>query len=161
MDLIKALEYTKWAEERYLNYCMEVSEEQFNQKLQPINKSLKEILFHLYSSNWGDFHYITDQDFSDEVSIDAVNREELIKRIRNLQNEIIEHVKTGNLEITHKMQEDENDKVVEISTFNLIFNFVTHSAYHRGQMALLLKLIGLDKVDMTDFTPYLYQLGQK
>ena len=44
---------------------------------------------------------------------------------------------------------------------NILINFVVHSAYHRGQIALLLRAQGIIKeLPETDFNPYHYQKEQ-
>ncbi len=66
---------------------------------------------------------------------------------KNLDHEIILHF-------------DREDKPVSTSPANIIFNFVTHSAYHRGQLAIYLRLHGIPEIHQTDFNPYIYTLGQ-
>ncbi|MBD3192972.1 MAG: hypothetical protein GF308_20205 [Candidatus Heimdallarchaeota archaeon] len=59
------------------------------------------------------------------------------------------------------IQWNESDKPVQSTAENILFNLVTHNAYHRGQIAIFLRLLGFEEIKESDFNPYIYQIGQK
>ncbi len=58
------------------------------------------------------------------------------------------------------MQWEEEDNPVVTTPENILFNFVTHSTSHRGQLPILLRFLGFDQIEDTDYNPYINELGQ-
>ncbi len=73
----------------------------------------------------------------------------------------LHYIKENDITRSIDIQLTETDKPVKTSPENIIFNFITHSAYRRGQLAVYLRLTGIETITETDFNPYVYLQGQK
>ena len=74
---------------------------------------------------------------------------------------ILHYISENDVSKIHDLQWIETDKLVKTKSENIIFNFITHSACHRGQLAIYLRLTGIKTIVDTDFNPYVYHRGQK
>ncbi|MFW9925050.1 MAG: DinB family protein, partial [Candidatus Thorarchaeota archaeon] len=86
---------------------------------------------------------------------------ELFTCISDYNDKLLIYISKNDLKKKFIMQWDKKDKPVQTTAENVIFNLVTHNAYHRGQIAIFLRILGFDSIKETDFNPYLYELGQK
>jgi len=155
--LTTQLQYLQWANAIYFDYCEQLTDEQLEFKLEGFGKSIHDILEHMLEVYWGWDRLIssTDQDLPEEMSVDQI-----INRLRTYDQQFIE-VSQGEIDQEHTLQFSDDDKPVITTTANILFNFVTHNAYHRGQLAILLRVLGFDTITETDFNPYIYELGQQ
>lgn len=161
MELKKALEHMVWADEQYLKYCSKVTNEQFETKVDVINKSMQFILAHILEVYKSWIHFLTDKKYDGLEEIYDFNREQLLSGIRGMHQRILKFVEEEDMSTKHTIQWDEGHKEVITTPDNVIFNYITHSAYHRGQLALILRVLGFTEIEETDFNPYIYYLGQQ
>jgi uncharacterized damage-inducible protein DinB len=154
------VEYKNWADEIYIEYCKELSDNDFEFEIEGYQNSAKKILGHLLEVSWFWLKFITDQNYSDEPDIERMKRSEIITGLLKYNQMIVEYVQNDDLSKQFEIQWDENDKVVVTTAENVIFNFISHSAYHRGQLAIYLRLLGIETIKETDFNPYIYIQGQ-
>jgi uncharacterized damage-inducible protein DinB len=159
LNIEKLLIFKNWADDLYLKYAAELTDEQFYNKTSIVDKSVQSILYHMYEVYWFWFHNATDKNYSDEPSPDST-RDELIIGIKQINKDILELARIPEKHVEFNIQWDKKDKPVTTNTMNILINFLFHSAYHRGQLALLLRHHGYKTIDETDFNPYLYQKGQ-
>ncbi len=160
MDVQKLVEYKNWADEIYIDYCLDLSEENYKFQIEGYNNCIKKILGHMFEVSLAWYHFMDEQSFGKGPEIEKMSREAIIVGIRNFNKKIYDLTINFDLTKTYQIQWNVNDKIVETTAENIIFNFITHNAYHRGQLAIYLRLIGIDTIRETDFNPFIYEKGQ-
>lgn len=161
MDLIKLIEYKNWADEIYINYCEKLSPAEYDHEIEGYNNNIKKILGHLYEVSWFWFRFITDKNYEKAPDLENINIQEIFKGLREYNVKFLHYISENGVSKIHDLQWIETDKLVKTTSENIIFNFITHSAYHRGQLAIYLRLTGIKTITETDFNPYVYLQGQK
>ena len=150
------MEFKNWAEKIYVDYIQQLTNEQYHQVI--LNKSVHQIFYHLYEVMHHWYSRIA-ENYTEMLIDESSNREELLTEYYKINQLINEFVVSGKYtEFTLQWWDD--DKPVNSNSTYVLFNFVTHSAYHRGQLALLLRQLGFDEIKETDFNPWIYEIGQ-
>jgi uncharacterized damage-inducible protein DinB len=85
-----------------------------------------------------------------------MTRGELATCIKEYQNRFYELLETRAVE---SLKERVGEKAFSISLEEILFHLTNHSTYHRGQMALCLKILGKDAI-VTDYVPFLRDTAQ-
>ncbi len=155
------LEFNQWANEEYLKILETLSKDQMEKILEGFDQSLSSILFHIYEASLFWLNFMQDKEF---VPIENISRDYkyLIPKLRGIDQETINYADSSNLMGKHRLQWNKDDKSVETNKERILFNFVTHAAYHRGQFAALLRHWNIvDSLTETDYNPYYYKLMQK
>ena len=155
MDLKEILKYKNWGDEKYIEICKKLSDKELHRKFEGFQNTIFSILSHIYETQhyWLNFIGIK----VPEVDWESIGLEEVVKGI-HCTNEIM--LSNVNPDTTLTIQWFEEDKAVKTSNAEILFNFATHNAYHRGQLAVFLRMIGKE-VSETDFNPYIYEKGQE
>ncbi|MHA2090733.1 MAG: DinB family protein [Candidatus Kariarchaeaceae archaeon] len=161
MDIKELVQYKNWANTTYIDYCQDLSQEDYEKEITGYSNSIRKILTHLLGVYWFWYEFITTQNYDDEPDFDNMSKDQVINGLKEYNEKIIDFVKTQDAAKKFTINWREEDKPVETTAENIIFNFVTHSAYHRGQLAIYLRIIGIDSIIETDFNPYVYQMGQR
>jgi len=159
MDLRELIVFKNWADEIYLKYSADLSDQQFDEVVPTIHKSMRGILNHILQSYWGEYHLITDRNWSDEPDPE-MDRQQLLARIRELNQLMLDYIDQQPLDEVITYQEEGYEQPIKTSAENVLFNFVEHSSYHRGQMALLLRYHGLETIKQTNYNPYIWECKQ-
>jgi uncharacterized damage-inducible protein DinB len=154
----RLIEFKNWADEIYIDYCQKLPKEKLEWEIEGYNNSIKKILNHLYEVYWSWLKFITDQNYDDQPEFTKLTIAEIIEGIRDHNKKILEYVQNEDLSKQFTIQWNENHKPVITTAANVIFNYITHSAYHRGQLAIY--LLGVETIEETDFNPYIYMKGQ-
>lgn len=159
MSLKFLLDHHHWANDQFFDYILSLENEQIMDQFPDFDKSLYDLLYHLYEVNWNWLQTITSSekefDWNEEIPV-----EELISRIKKTQSQMDEFVEQGNLSKKIILQFSDDDIPVETNPEKILLNFITHAAYHRGQIALLLRYLGFVDINETDINPFVYQRGQ-
>jgi uncharacterized damage-inducible protein DinB len=161
MDIKELVQYKNWANTTYIDYCQEMSREDYEREIPGYSNSIRQILTHLLGVYWFWFEFITNQDYENEPDFKSMTKNQVIAGLKEYNQKILEFVENQDVSKKFTINWREEDKPVETSAENIIFNFVTHSAYHRGQLAIYLRVMGIDTIAETDFNPYVYQMGQR
>jgi len=165
-DIQLLYEYDRWANNRALQACSGLSLEQFTRDLGGGFHSVRDTLVHIIAGEWGWLNYWKEPRPDSEllaatwdrndVLFDAVAfpncgvvqskwaevEREQIAFVRSLTNTSLERMLpffTTQLSLAHLMQ-----------------HLANHSTYHRGQIALMLRQLGVKPV-ATDFYIFLTQ----
>ncbi|MCY3412129.1 MAG: hypothetical protein INQ03_10900 [Candidatus Heimdallarchaeota archaeon] len=125
-----------------------------------IGKSIQKLLFHLYEVYWSWLHVMTDQDFAD-MPDDDWSCEKYLELIRSVRKEIYTFAESDSISKSTILQWEKNDIPFESPNLTIVMNFITHSAYHRGQLAILMHECGVDTIGETDINPYYYSKAQQ
>lgn len=163
MKFIEEATYQLWAEKSFFELLSKVSDEDWSKNLPEFGKSLQSIYIHKYEVMyaWFTLIYVKDSKKIGDNPLnipdfDQLTKDQFIKEALNLFEMVIEYIKTNpDKKITLTVEWVK--KPYEITTHEIIYNFLNHLAYHRGQTAYHFKKLGLT-VPETDYNPYMYKL---
>lgn len=161
LELQKLIEYKNWADEIYLDYCEQLSDENYKFGIEGYENSIEKILGHMYEVSLAWYHFVVDQKFNEGPNLEKMSKDQIIVGIRDYNSKIYDLTDKFDITKIYQIQWNVNHKIVETTAKNIIFNFVTHNAYHRGQLAIYLRLLGIETITETDFNPYIYEKGQE
>ncbi len=161
MELNKLIEYKIWSDNVYLEYCNSLTEEQLRKNFSAYKKSIRDILEHFCDVDWFWLNFLTTKQMDYPPDFTKMESKELIKYIAKQNKKIVEFISKNDLKEEFIIQWHKTDKAVVTTAENIIFNFITHNAYHRGQIAIFLRMLGFETIKETDFNPYIYEKGQK
>ncbi len=157
MDVYQLLEYDDWATSKLLEAVELLSPEQFAHDLAGEFSSVRQQFAHLLS--------VTDRyrarmggDVVPDVSPESFYSPlDLIAYHGHMRQRLREFVEGLEAEELGRVQEHATRKgMFTATTEETLFHMVNHATYHRGQIACLLKLHGVDFAD-TDFIIWLNQ----
>ena len=155
------LNHHQWANNIYFAYLKELSPEQMETKLPGSQKSCKDIIAHLYEVYWNWYAFLTDKNYKEHGDFEKMPLDGLISGIQTFQVDLVSFCQSHDLTKSIAFDEDEDGMVIQTTPENVIYNYFLHAAYHRGQLALLLRYLGFESIEETDFNPYLYQMATK
>ncbi|MHA2252985.1 MAG: DinB family protein, partial [Candidatus Kariarchaeaceae archaeon] len=148
-DLFYAIgEYALWANQVTFEKITILSDEEYAQDL-GYGGSIKKIMTHLAEDTWGWYHGVLDQ---------SPEKPEFLKMSKTECGEFVQNYLRKWIDLQdnkpHNIMEDEIEgKTVEFYFEEFVFNIFNHMTYHRGQLALALRMLG-KKVNFTDYVPY-------
>ncbi len=163
MQFLEEAQYQLWAEKKFFELLSKISQENWTKKFPEFNKSLQSIYIHKYEVMFAWFTLIHVKDSKkigenplDIADFDQLSVQQFIEEALNLFELVIEYIKTKPDEkITLTVEWIK--KPYEVTTHEIIYNFLNHLAYHRGQIAYQFKKLGLT-VPETDYNPYMYEI---
>ena len=144
----KLLKYLIWADNILEDQIAGLTEEQYSKILLPNTGSIYLKLKHLVEEYMAWLYDIQNRSWKEEYyKIQDLRFQELIQRLKflksNWQDFLLKNEKT-------EFEIKENDFVVSLSLDEVIFNLVNHSSYHRGQIMMMLRMLGYT-VSISDF----------
>jgi uncharacterized damage-inducible protein DinB len=154
--LEKMAEYTRWADRRMMSLVNGLTNEEFERDLHSTGGSLKKRYVHLAQDTWEWYQDWMGAEPEEEPDFEEMSRQELAKCIEEYQDRFYALVETRAVD---SLRMNSGDEAFSISLEEILFHITNHATYHRGQMALGLKMLGKD-VLMTDYVPYLRDIAE-
>ena len=155
------MEFNNWGNDIYSDYIRTLTPVQFEEIVPVINKSVKSILYHIFQSYWGEFHLMTDRDWSSEKKLEEMDRDEILSGIKTYGEHILTYIKE-NQDVNKPFSYNEPgfEKPIKTNVEYVLLNFIEHTSYHRGQLALLLKHHHVKELDDVNYNPYVWDHKQ-
>jgi uncharacterized damage-inducible protein DinB len=165
-DIQLLYEYNRWANNRVLRAASALSDEQFTRDLGGSFRSLRDTLLHLISGEWGWLTYWKEPSPSADFVRELWDRQEALfhpeafpnvaavqSKWAEIEKEQAEFVNGVTNESLERMLPLRN---TQISLAHLMQHLANHSTYHRGQVALMMRQLGMKPV-ATDFHMFLVE----
>jgi len=156
-------DYYTWANNRTLDACAALTQEQFTYDLGSSFRSVRDTLVHLFSSGW--FWHERWQgrapqrpDFSKRFNDLAAVREWASGIDRDL-HQFVGHMRAADLESSLEYRTTEGDPAAR-QFWQMLLHVVNHGSYHRGQITTMLRQLGAKTVSF-DLIFYLREDGMK
>jgi uncharacterized damage-inducible protein DinB len=144
-DFRHLYDYNAWANERTLDSCAALSEEQFTRDLKSSFNSVRDTLVHIVSAEWiwlERWHGRTPTAFPNPL--DYPDLESVRRRFSEIDRNLIDY--------TASLTGDDLQRVVSFKRvtgeafaqplWQLLHQVSNHSTYHRGQVATILRQLG-------------------
>ena len=159
MELTQQLQYQLWAETTFINLLKSISESEWSKEIPILNKSLKSIYVHKMDIMWFWFSLCKTKSLKlldEPPNFNIMTKDLFLQNFMNLFHEMMDFAQVN----------DENlildlnwiTKPYEITIHELIYNILNHHTYHRGQIAILLRILGLN-IPETDYNPFMFELN--
>lgn len=147
------LNYLIWADQKVFVFIDQLNEKALDFRLQPNGISIRETLIHIAEDHWEWY-----QDL-------RKNYDKNIPNFRKMTpNALRDRIFKNNarwLEIFNNPSQESwiitrNGKNRTMSIDELVFHICNHATYHRGQLAMKLRLLGKD-IPYLDYVPYRFE----
>jgi uncharacterized damage-inducible protein DinB len=158
-DVEGLLDFHYWARDRALDACAALTEEQFTRDLGNSFKSVRDTLVHIYWADWAWYQIwhgtfptaalVTDQ-FTDVESI-RLAWTELEAKARAF---FAAQAGTDAHRLVGYTRPDGSAATFPLA--HMIQHLVNHGSYHRGQLTMMMRLLGAPPPETTDLIRYYY-----
>lgn len=148
-------DYLSWANTSIWKIVESLSNEEFMQTLAEGGGSIQRRYMHLAEDTWEWFHdwHSEEQESPDFHDMTMGELYQFISDYLEKWRTVIKERNIG------EFTDEREGKTVVITIDEMLFHLVNHFTYHRGQIAMGLKILGKD-VPMTDYIPYRFSAVQ-
>ena len=151
MNLLQRMgQYLVWADKTIWELVQRLSKEEFDRPLGERGGSIKKRYIHLAQDTWEWYYDWIDKDPQDKPNFEGMEREALFGFLTDYIHKFIDMIEDR---LANEITFDSKGKDITIGFEEIFFHLVNHAAYHRGQIAMGLRLLGKE-VQMTDYVPY-------
>lgn len=153
MSLLRKMgEYTLWADAKIWKIVKELTDDEFCHKLGENSGCIRDRYLHMAEGHSQWYRRWVGIE-NEEIKPEALSRDEMFDHINRFNRLIVGLISNST--------DDENADAERpdfglLSLEEMIFNILNHATYHRGQIVLLLRLLGKE-VKATDYVPYLLE----
>lgn len=151
--------YYYWADKRIIEMLEDISDEQFNLKLENTELSIRDLSIHLvyYYELW----------LQHMASDEWPQTNKLIAEIKSENRKgLLERWKKSVIDYALKLKECKGaidipiskERIVEMDFDDVIFSYTDHSTYHRGQLITTYKIVTGKNAINTDYWTYLEEV---
>jgi len=165
-DILLLYEYDRWANNKVLQAVSALSVEQFTRDLGGSFRSVRDTLLHIIAGEWGWLAFWKEPSDSSGSLADLRKRRDALFKPEAFPNAVAVRAKWAEIE----RQQTEfliclTDQALarmlpfrrtQVSLMHLMQHLVNHSTYHRGQIALMMRQLGVEPV-ATDFHVFLVE----
>ncbi|MHA2027845.1 MAG: DinB family protein [Candidatus Kariarchaeaceae archaeon] len=145
------LNYLSWADQIVVDLILKLTPDEINHTYSENSGSIKDKLIHLVEEYTAWLYDVKSEDWKEAIKeVQKMNSQQLIQQLSVVGKEWIAFVQTTN---KNEFAIDEGELKVPITLEEVIFNLVNHSSYHRGQIILMLRILG-QEVQITDYYWY-------
>lgn len=156
-------DYHRWANEVIINRLRELPEDVYHKDIQSGFSSVSKVAAHIYLVDLNWFNILSGQNMKDSMAACEQIREELeMKSLDEMKDDYTDLSSRYETFLTDPENADKNLVVdnpyagpLETNVYETILHIVTHGAYHRGNIATMLRQMGQTSV-MQDCGLYQY-----
>ncbi|GIN85838.1 protein DinB [Heyndrickxia sporothermodurans] len=161
--VLEMYKYHVWANEVIMNRLKELPEEVYHKDIQSGFSSISKVLSHVYFVDHSWYEIIKGKSMRDAFSKVEQIKEQIEAKPVDEMRELFSILSKKYMIVLNKEEDFDKTIVVdnpyagllETSTSETIMHVVTHGAYHRGNIATMLRQLGQISV-MQDYGLYLY-----
>jgi uncharacterized damage-inducible protein DinB len=156
-DLDALLDFHYWARDRVLDAAAKLTPDQFEQDLGGSFKSVRETLVHIYWADWAWYQMWHGAFPAEALETDQFTDVESIRRAwSELESKARAFVTTQIGADAHRVLEYRRlDGSVGAFPFaHMVQHLVNHGSYHRGQLTMLLRQLGVEPPESMDLIMY-------
>jgi uncharacterized damage-inducible protein DinB len=155
MALVKRLAgYLTWANSSIWNIVETINNEDFEKVLADGAGSVRRRYIHLAEDTWEWFHDWHGEE-QEEPDFQNMSRGELNQFIGEYLRKWQRLIEERSVD---KFTDERDGKTAVIEFDEMFFHLVNHFTYHRGQIAMGLRMLGKE-VPMTDYVPFRFFVG--
>lgn len=152
--LLRMGQYMLWADEKIWDVVQTLTDEEFSQELGPNSGCIRDRYLHMAQGHSGWFCRWMNKE-PEKVLIEKLDRNALFSFLHRYNGLIMDLIQGNGVDAV-KMPSRAGEMYLKME--EMVFNIINHATYHRGQIVLLLRLLG-KRVNATDYVPYLIELN--
>jgi uncharacterized damage-inducible protein DinB len=158
-DIDDVYTYSDWANEKLLKVVEELTPEEFTTS--GLHESIRTTLVHMLSAEWGWLARcgglergprLVPTDFPDLLSI-----RETWSRVRRGRREFLSSL--SDEDVNREITESDGSETQTLTLGEMMGHAANHNAHHRGQVSLLLRMLGHPPVDVDQLFYHLERRG--
>jgi uncharacterized damage-inducible protein DinB len=163
-DIHLLYEYDRWANNRVLQAASALSAEQFTRDLGGAFCSVRDTLLHIIGGEWGWLAYWRESSHSSSFVADLRTRRDALFNPQAFPNIAAVQLKWAEVEkeqvefmnrvTSESLEEMLPFRATQVPLGRLMQHLANHSTYHRGQVALMMRQLGVEPL-ATDFHVFL------
>ena len=137
-----------WAERTIWEIVEELSDEEFSRVFET-GGSIEHRYLHMAQghSHW---FYRWSGGTPDEIDLAVLSRGELFDYLLSINKKLVALLENSEIDLAKKAISPK----LNLNLEEMLFNLINHASYHRGQIVVLLRMLGKEVVP-TDYVPYL------
>jgi len=151
-DVELLYEYDRWANNRVLQACSALSNEQFTRDLGGSFSSIRDTLMHIFAGEWGWLQYWKEPSPDPDFITKMMERRKILfdpnafPDLASVQRKWAE-VETEEREFVQLLTQEHLERklpvrATQLKLIHLMQHVANHSTYHRGQIALMMRQLG-------------------
>lgn len=154
MDIHSQLDYHIWAELEFIKLLRDITKDDFRKAHPWIAKSLADIYAHKVEVMWFWFQLVKGIEPYDIPKFSEMMHTDLFSCMNDLFQEI-RYFLNKEKDLALELELPWLEKKYPVTRFELIYNILNHHTYHRGQLVIIFKELGLEAPE-TDYNSYLF-----
>lgn len=148
--------YNIWANNKFIDALSNLDEELLNQKIEASFPSIMKTANHLLMAEYGWLSRLQGNGWDvSEVTNFSGSSNELFKLWQKTSLEFKNFVENADLE--RKIQFDHKDESYSIPIREIAQTVFTHGNYHRGQLVIMMRQLGITDIPKTDYIEWVRQ----
>lgn len=142
--------YNIWANNRLIDDLSEHDDQLLNEELIGSFPTIRAIILHLWFAESGWLSRLAGRGWDTAaVSSFSGNNKELFNSWRITSENFKNFVETADLE--KEIQFKQKEEVFSIPTREIIQTVFNHGSFHRGQIVMMMRQVGITKISQTDY----------
>lgn len=153
---IDFVNYNIWANNKFIDALSNVKEELLNQKIEASFPSVLKTANHMLMAEYGWLSRLQGNgwDVAEVTNLSGTSNE-LFKLWQKTSLEFRNFVESTDLE--RKIQFDHKDENYSIPIREIAQTVFTHGSYHRGQLVIMMRQLGISEIPKTDYIEWVRQ----
>ena len=147
-DVQTVVDYHYWARDRLLDACDPLTPDQFTRDLSSSFPSVRDTLVHLYTADWGWHRLWLGQSFDDPPTADSFPDLPSVRAAWLMQESQVRRYVAN-------LGEDGVGRF-----WKMLLHLVNHASYHRGQVTMMLRQLGVDAPRSQDMVVFYKECGR-
>ena len=142
--------YNIWANNRLINDLLDQSDELLNQELVGSFPTIRTTILHIWFAEVGWLSRLNEKGWeATKVTEFSGTNKELFKEWQNTSEEFKNFVRKSELE--KEILFEHKGEQFSIPTREIIQTVFNHGSYHRGQVVMMMRQLGISKIKQTDY----------
>ena len=142
--------YNIWANNRLINNLLEQNDKLLTKELIGSFPTIRATILHIWYAETGWLSRLNGNGWdAKKVTEFAGSNQELIKEWQNTSEEFKDF--TSKADLQEDIQFEHKGEAFSIPTSEIIQTVLNHGSYHRGQVVMMMRQLGVKKVSQTDY----------
>ena len=157
-DIKTLLDFHYWARDRALNAAAKLTPEQLTRDMGSSFKSVRDTIIHLYSADWGWYELSRGVAPASMPSADQFPDVESIQyawsQHESKMRAFLDSLTDADVSRTIEYRTPHGTMITSVPIGHMVQHVVNHGSYHRGQLTMMFRQLGVEPADSMDLVRY-------